>query len=76
MLLSCAFESSHVAPEQPVKRPPIEFPVLNSRQVSWTAMVPIGSEVQVAGFDDPTSGNRLEIFVSVERFAGTVASPK
>ncbi len=72
--LSCAFESSHVAAEQPREQPPIGFlPVLNMRQVSTTAVVPIGLEVQVANLDDPSTGNRLEIFVSAERFAGPLA---
>jgi hypothetical protein len=74
--LNCAFESSHVAPEQPLKQPPIGFlPVLNMRQVSMTAVVPIGPEVLLASLDDPSSGNRLEVFVSAERFAGPIAVP-
>ena len=73
--LDCAFESSYVAPEQPVEQPPIGFlPIMNSRQVSTTAVIPIGPEVQVARLDDPSSGNRLEIFVSAERFAGPIAA--
>ena len=59
--LDCAFESSYVAPEQPDKQTPIGFlPVINSRQVFVTALIPIGPEVQVARLDDPSSGNRLE----------------
>jgi hypothetical protein len=73
--LDCAFESSYVAPEQPVKQIPIGFlPIINSRQVFTTVLIPIGPEVQIVRLNDPSSGNRLEIFVSAERFAGPVAS--
>ena len=73
--LDCAFESSYVAPEQPLEQLPIGFlPIINSRKVSTAAVIPIGPEVQVALLDDPSSGNRLEIFVSAERFAGSIAA--
>jgi hypothetical protein len=73
--LHCAFESSYVAPEQPVEQTPIGFlPVIHSRQVSTTALIPIGREVQVAQLDDPASGKQLEIFVSAERLAESAAA--
>lgn len=71
--LNCAFESSYVEPEQTAKQTPIGFlPVMHSRQVRTTVIVPLGPEAQIAQLDDPSSGNRLEIFVSAERFAGPV----
>ncbi|MFN0101724.1 MAG: hypothetical protein ACKV2U_06490 [Bryobacteraceae bacterium] len=71
--LDCAFESSYVAPEQPRRQVSIGFPpVINSRQINATALVPIGREVQITRLDDPSSGNRLEIFVKAERFAGPI----
>ena len=66
--LDCAFESSYVEPGQPERvSPPGFLPVMNSRQVETRAVVPLGREVQFAQLDDPTSGNRLEIFVTAER---------
>jgi len=51
-----------------VQQRPVGFPpVVNSRQVQTTAVVPLGSEVQIARVDDPSSGNRLTIFVLAER---------
>jgi len=68
--LDCSFESSHVAASQPVRQPPIGFPpVVIARQASVTAMIPIGQEVPLVRMDDPTSNNRLDIFVSIERLA-------
>ena len=78
VLLDCAIESSAVASEQPAKHVPVGFlPVMNSRQVQTTAVVPLGPEVQIARLDDPTSGSRLEVFVTAERFLPmtTVANP-
>ena len=71
--LNCAFESSYVEAEQAATPTPIGFlPVTHSRQVHTTVVVPLGTEAQIAQLDDPSSGNRLEIFVSAERFAGPV----
>jgi hypothetical protein len=71
--LDCSFESSYVETEQPTKPIPIGFlPVVNSRQVHTAVVVPLGPEVEIAQLDDPSSGNRLEIFVAVERFAGPI----
>jgi hypothetical protein len=73
--LDCAFESSYVAPNQPREQPPIGFlPLINARQVSTTAFVAIGPEVQIVRLDDPSSNNKLEIFVSVERLSGPVCA--
>jgi hypothetical protein len=66
--LSCSFESSYVAPDQLGKPVAVGFlPVVHSRQVSTTLLVPLGTEVRFASFDDSSSGNRLEVFVLAER---------
>jgi hypothetical protein len=68
--LDCAFESSYVVPGQPAQQTLAGFlPLINSRQVSTVAVIPVGTEVQVALLDDPASGNRLEILVSAERLS-------
>ncbi|MBL8221975.1 MAG: hypothetical protein JNL62_22245 [Bryobacterales bacterium] len=68
--LDCSLESSHVAATQPSRQPPVGFlPVVIARQASVTAMIPIGQEVPLVRMDDPTSNNRLDIFVSIERLA-------
>jgi hypothetical protein len=68
VVLNCAFESSHVAAAQPTKQPPVGLlPVVNSRQVSTTARIPFGVQVQIATLDDPSNATRTEIFVTVER---------
>jgi hypothetical protein len=73
--LDCAFESSYIPRIQPARQRPIGFPpILHSRQVQTTAVIPLGSEVRIALFDDPSSGNRLQIVVSAERFAGSIAA--
>jgi hypothetical protein len=75
--LNCDFESSYVAPNQPGGQPPIGFPpVINARQVSTSAFVAIGPEVQIVRLDDPSSNNSLEIFVSIERLYGPVGAAK
>ena len=74
--LDCSFESSFVAPDQEGKPVAHGFlPVVHSRQMSSTAVVPVGAEVLFASFDDPASGNRLEIFVLAERLAEMKAQP-
>jgi hypothetical protein len=45
---------------------------MNSRQVDTITVVSLWREVRTAELDDPSSENRLEIFVSVERFLGPV----
>lgn len=66
--LDCAVESSYVEPGQEEARVPLGFlPAINSRQIEARAVVPLGREVHFAQLDDPTSGNRLEIFVKAER---------
>ncbi len=72
--LNCSFESGYVAPDQPAMAPPVGFPPhINNRQVSTTTLVGIGPEVRIASLDDPSSGNRLEVYVRVERFNGGIA---
>jgi len=72
--LDCGFESSSVANHQQTATPVGYPPVIQSRQAHTSAVVPFGSEVAMAELDDPTSGNRVQFFVSVERFgASTVA---
>jgi hypothetical protein len=57
--LDCAFESSYVSPNQPVRQLPIGFPpVVNTRQASTTAFVAIGPEAQIVSMDDPSSNHR------------------
>jgi hypothetical protein len=66
--LDCGFESSHVSKRQQ-SVPPIGFPpMIQSRQAHTTAVIPFGAEVPMAELDDPTSGDRLQFFVSAERF--------
>lgn len=65
--LDCGFESSFVAPHQPRLRPVGFPPVLQSRQAHTNAVAPLASEVLMAELDDPTTGNRLQFFVSAER---------
>jgi hypothetical protein len=66
--LNCSFESSFVTPVHMAEPRPAGFlPVTISRQVSTTAWVPLGSEIQIAGLDDPASKSRLEIFVTAAR---------
>jgi hypothetical protein len=74
VVLDCAIESSYVALDQPSKPAAGFLPVVNSRQVSTTALLAIGTEVQIVRLDDPSSKNRLEIFVSVERLTPPVGS--
>lgn len=71
--LDCGFESSYVAPKQPAQPRPVGFPpILESRQVSTKAVIPLGTEVSMAELDDPASGNRLRIFMSAERVNAVV----
>ena len=66
--LACAVESSFVEPGQTGRPIPLGFlPVVTSRQVSTTAAVVFGTEVQLASLDDPGSRNRVEVFVKAER---------
>ncbi len=75
--LECSFESSFVAPDQEGKPVAAGFlPVVHSRQMSSTAVVPVGVEVLFASFDDAASGNRLEILVLAERASLPVAEIK
>jgi hypothetical protein len=62
--LDCAFESSFVAKRQ-ASPPPVGFPpLIQSRTAHTTAVLPPGKELPMAILDDPTTGNRLEFFVS------------
>ena len=66
--LNCSFESSFATPAQMADARAAGFPpVMNSRQVSTTAWFPLGPEIRIAGLDDPTTKNRLEIFVTAVR---------
>ena len=72
--LDCAFESSYVPSSPTGTQTPVGFlPIVNSRQVSTTALVPLGTEVQLARLDDPASGNRLEIYVTVQKLGAATA---
>ena len=69
--IDCAFESSFVARDQPAGPVPAPvLPVMHSRQVTVSALVPLVQEVQVATLDDPATHSRIEIFVSADRFEG------
>jgi hypothetical protein len=71
--LDCGFESSFVSRRQQ-SIPPVGFPpLIQSRQARTSALVPFGAEVVMAELDDPTTGNRLQFFVSAERFSASVA---
>lgn len=73
VLLQCAFESGFIAQDQTAQPVPFGFlPLINNRQASTTAFVAIGPEVKLASMDDPSSSNRLEVFVTVERVSGSV----
>ncbi len=75
--LDCSFESSFVAPDQEGKPIAVGFlPIVHSRQMSSTAVVPLGVEVLFASFDDPASGNRLEFYVEAKRLTATSAETK
>jgi hypothetical protein len=68
LALDCSFESSFAAPKQPATATPSGFlPVVHSRQATVRAHIPLAQEVRLAAMDDPSSGNRLEIFVVAER---------
>jgi hypothetical protein len=50
-------------------------PLIQSRQARTAATIPFGAEVLMADLDDPTTGNRLQFFVSAESF-GVAGSEK
>lgn len=75
--LDCSFESSFVAPDQGCKPVATGFlPVIHSRQMSSTAVLPIGTEVLFASFEDPASGNLLEIYLVAQRLVAPGAEMK
>ncbi len=65
--LDCGFESSYVSRRQQSVTPIGFPPMIQSRQAHTTAVVPFGVEVSMAELDDPTTGDRLQFFVSAER---------
>lgn len=67
--LDCAFESSF-ASKQAQSSAVSGFPAIQSRQARTTAVVPFDAESVVAELDDPTTGNRLQFYVTAKRFAG------
>jgi hypothetical protein len=65
--LDCAFESSFISKRQ-TSPPPVGFPpLIQSRTAHTTAVLPLGKELPMAAMDDPTTGNRLEFFVSAQQ---------